>query len=1271
MPTSDVLQFLTNLEKSGLLPAQVLENVRASVRQSSGPITSAELARRLIADGLLTRWQAQMLLAGRHSFLLGRYRLLDHLGHGGMGSVFKAEQTTLGRVVAIKTMSEKLVSDAAAVARFRREIQAAAALNHPNIVAALDADSVGTTHFLVMEFVDGDDLGRIVQQRGPLPIALACDFIRQAALGLQHAHERGMVHRDIKPSNLLVRRDFHGLGGPPQSRANVPHSVSGSAAVVKILDMGLAKFVSDSRADGDLTSTGQIIGTPDFISPEQARSTRSADIRSDIYSLGCTLFKLLTGCVPFPGENVVERLTQRIIDDAPLVNRLRPEVPQALSAIVARMLARDPAERFQSPADVAAVLAPFATGNDGEQTMEFSPGSIADATAVTADVPAHDVPLLAAAPPNPDYERFLNLLEVETETTILETSAVAPERPAGIVASEGTGGRTHDDHSQNAAKVKSARNRKSSGGDGRALRKLEPATTRSAASPLRTRLQLRQQAEQRRLFLALGGVGGVLMLLLALVLWQRAGETTVVLQWPENERAGASLEFAGEPQAIPPQGPIRLAGKPGPCLVVLARTGFQPIRLEWELARGEVRTASVAWKPTEESLRRQALAQLSERARGIGKNADTASVAALKREIAAFRSNWTGSREAAEAAALALGLPSQFDVLEHALIPPAQRADWLPAEAVRVFGRPSPGHVGRVHRVVFSPDGKLLASCGGDSMIRLWDAVTLTPLARIEAAARSLHFSRDGRTLIVGSTGVRFYEVADLASGEYTLLEGVTGWSDCALSPDGRLLAVNVESRELQLWDIAAEPRRKLWSFAPHQGHFTVKFNRDGTLLATVAHDNTAKVWSLDGESKPALRAELPHHGWVEDAVFSPDGKTVATASYEYAIKFWDLTEEPVRPRRVVDTGQTVCSLDWTADGSRFAAGLWYGEVLVFDGGTSPPTEIARYPIHGSLVFALSFSPDGRQLASGSDDGTIQTWTLDGSSIKLRADETHGHTRAVARVAFDPAGAWIVSGDNGGDIVFWNANSGAIMHRVPADGGTVQALAVSPKSNRAAWSTSSASSGAVVWDVHQAKVTARLPELQSVTALALSPDGRLLCVGSQRVRLWNIDTAEDRTLGDDTGRIAAVAFSPDGKLVAAAGEDRRVRLWKTADGKPVAVGKTQQALTTLEFSPDGLTLVTGDAGGTVRLWNPLSGESYLLVHPGEGFETVHTAFNADGTRLVTVYRNGGVLISNPQDGRLLHSLYHPVTTTAALAPDGRHLLTGNSDSTLTLLRLPP
>jgi serine/threonine-protein kinase len=354
--------FLANVRKSGLAGKHEL---RAALADAAPTHRGRVVARTLVEKGLLTKFQAELLLVGRtNGFFLGQYRILDQLGQGGMGRVFKAVHQTMNRVVALKVLAPVLVKTAKAEKLFQREVRAAARLTHPNIVTAYDANQIGGRHYLVMEFVDGPNLDQLVRQQGPLPVSMACEIVRQAANGLQYAHEMGMVHRDIKPANLLLQRS--GQQAPAGS------------FVLKILDFGLARLhdagdPSPSGSGSVVSKQNTVMGTPDFLSPEQGRNLPHVDIRSDLYSLGCTFYYLLAGKVPFPGGATLEKLIRHSSAEPTPLEELRPEVPAAVAGVVRRLMAKDQNDRFQTPAELAAALAPFAAPSSTSWTGSALP----------------------------------------------------------------------------------------------------------------------------------------------------------------------------------------------------------------------------------------------------------------------------------------------------------------------------------------------------------------------------------------------------------------------------------------------------------------------------------------------------------------------------------------------------------------------------------------------------------------------------------------------------------------------------------------------------------------------------------------------------------------------------------------------------------------------------------------------------------------------------------------------------------------------------------
>lgn len=339
--------FLDLVRRSGLVSTDQLDRTLSVLEQETTGTTISDsriVAKRLVDEGLLTDWQSQNLLNGRHKgFFLGKYKLLGHLGTGGMSSVYLAEHVVMRRRVAIKVLPQDRVKDSSYLERFLREAQMAAALEHPNIVRAYDVDHDGKVHYLVMEYVEGRDLYELVKHEGPLPYDMAARFIGQGATGLAHAHAKGLIHRDVKPANLLV--DAKGT--------------------VKILDLGLARFTGNDECSLTIVHDEEVLGTADYLAPEQARNSHDVDARADIYGLGCTLYYLLTGHPPFPEGTAVQRLMKHqnempasIVDD-------RPDAPAELVQICEKMMAKKPEDRYQSALEVRQAMLNFLASRSG------------------------------------------------------------------------------------------------------------------------------------------------------------------------------------------------------------------------------------------------------------------------------------------------------------------------------------------------------------------------------------------------------------------------------------------------------------------------------------------------------------------------------------------------------------------------------------------------------------------------------------------------------------------------------------------------------------------------------------------------------------------------------------------------------------------------------------------------------------------------------------------------------------------------------------------
>lgn len=355
--TSD--RFLEMVAKSNLIEKSAYDTFLAKLRvrhDGKLPDNVKKLAAAFVEEKLLTDWHVEKLLGGKYKgFFLGRYKLLGHIGTGGMSSVYLAEHTRMHDKRAIKVLPKKRINDASYLARFQLEAKAIASLNHPNIVLAHDIDNEGDVHYIVMEYVDGFDLQTLVKRDGPMDFSTAANVISQAALGLQHAHSKGVIHRDVKPANLLIDSD----------------------GVVRLLDMGLA-LVAEAEGDEVASLTvahnENVLGTADYLAPEQALNSHTVDHRVDIYGLGCTLYFLLTGKPPFSDGTLAQRIARHQTEMPRSIRELRKDCPGELEGICVKMIQKDPAYRYQSAGEVAEILARFAAKVPRGETVRVGLG---------------------------------------------------------------------------------------------------------------------------------------------------------------------------------------------------------------------------------------------------------------------------------------------------------------------------------------------------------------------------------------------------------------------------------------------------------------------------------------------------------------------------------------------------------------------------------------------------------------------------------------------------------------------------------------------------------------------------------------------------------------------------------------------------------------------------------------------------------------------------------------------------------------------------------
>jgi len=381
---------------SGLLTRAQIDEARAGVRWSEGdepdpsaPPSDRQLSDRLVEMGLLNVWQAEQLLNGRTKFNLGPYLIVDSIGQGGMGQIFKAQHGKMGRVVAVKVLPRDK-STPEAVASFTREIRALASMDHPKLVAALDAGQDGNVHYLVTEYVPGMDLRKLVRRDGPLSISVAAGIISQVAEGLEYAHSQGIVHRDIKPGNVLVAPDGD----------------------VKLSDLGLAGSLNDGLENDP--RHGKIVGTADYLSPDQVNDPWSPSPAWDIYSLGCTLYYAVTGKVPFPGGATADKIRAHC-ELRPLdPRRLNPQLSAEFVEFMADMMAKEPADRVASAQEVRTRLAPFLVAQSAEMDATTGANPVSPPVRVAVPpIPPIIAPQLPSIAPQSDDESESSSLEIQ------------------------------------------------------------------------------------------------------------------------------------------------------------------------------------------------------------------------------------------------------------------------------------------------------------------------------------------------------------------------------------------------------------------------------------------------------------------------------------------------------------------------------------------------------------------------------------------------------------------------------------------------------------------------------------------------------------------------------------------------------------------------------------------------------------------------------------------------------------------------------------------
>lgn len=1194
-----------------------------------------------------------------------RYRIEGLLGRGGMGNVYKAHHKLMNRTVALKVVNHRLVDQPQAIERFHQEVQAAARLTHRNIVSAHDAETSGDAHFLVMEYVDGIDLAEMVSQRGPLPVQEACDYIRQAAEGLQHAHEHGMVHRDIKPQNLMVVSGRVVSGGVVSGQLADPttHHSLPTSHQIKILDFGLARFASEAavvnapsaspeQLEARITAFGTMIGTPDYLAPEQSRDAHSADIRADIYSLGCTLYFLLAGRPPFPDGSVLDKVKAHEQGQPQPLAELRNDLPAGLETLVRRMMAKDPAARFQTPAEVAAALKPFTVLAARPRRPRFRQ--------VVAAAVLATVALLGV------------LFYVQLGKTTLRFEIADP-----ALAIRFADQRITFDHDGQTINIKP-------GDEQRFVVEQNGVEVESGSLTLH---------KSQKVVLRVSVVPGGLEI--------KPSDASVSLQrkrlsQPDSPPSSRTTEVRRFQLTTPANG---VALSPDGQRVLLSNGAKTEI---WDVPSGQ----KIGHFDAPDFIRTLAF---SPDGLQVLSSCNNGSVQLWDLQTRALVQTFQAHTDVVHSLAFS---PDGGRVLSGSRDTMVRLWDKATGKQVQIFKGHTRGVANGVYGVAFSPDGRRVASAGDDRTVRLWDIETGQELKRFThaAGARDVAFSPDGNRLFSRSFD-KTLRVWDVASGaEIRRYVGWKGENWCGNSPDGRR-AISGSGDDVRIWDLETE--RELGRCQGHTDYLhSAAFSGDGRYLLSVSlgTDMTVRVWRLP-EGMPVRTEWLPpptakgvageiyifkgHAGAVWRAVVSPDGQRMLTASDDHTMRLWDIASG--EELWAFPHGHAVYDVAFSPDGKQALSCGASTEVRLWD--LESRREVRRFKGHTDGVTSALFSADGQQAISAGRDRTIRVWHI-ASGQELR--QLLGHPGAVQYLTLSADGSRLLSGSSDTSVRLWNLADGKPLQSFEGHTDTVR-NAVFVGDDRVL--SGSLDKTVRLWDIGTGKVALRHggPEMQGVNWVASSSDGRLTLAAGAVPRdlqvsglfpIWVWDRDQPGTfqlLEGHTGPVNSLAISPGGKYVLSTSSDKTIRMWRLEASRPVeSKADPAQTLPAIKnvrrltqhfgpirdivFLPDGKRALSaaGFYDAVMRLWNVETGKEIRRLDYTASQSGLPTALaiSADGKSALSGHEGGNITLWDVETGAPLYRDQarddgkHSIRA-VAIAADGRLLATDISVKVFT------
>ncbi len=1144
--------------------------------------------------------------------IAGRYTLEAVIGEGGMGSVYLASQTEpVKRQVAVKLIRAGMDSKVV-LARFDAERQALAVMDHPNIARIYDGGvtDLGQPYF-VMELVRGASLTSYCDTKR-LPVRARLELFVQVCQAVQHAHQKGVIHRDLKPGNVLVTE----VDGRPTP---------------KVIDFGVAKATEQPLTDSSFSDAGAIVGTPAYMSPEQADPSMDVDTRTDVYALGIILYELLTGSPPIDASQFKRGAILEILR---MVREVEPPRPSTkLSGT--RALPGIAANRNVEPAALAKLLqgeldwvVMKAIEKDPKRRYDTALGLGQDVQRYLSDE------VVEARPPSRVYrlQKFVR----RNRLPVIAAGLVAVALVGGVV---GTTVGLFEAQKQESNARREAREKEDA----------RKAEAERANELDRANEQIAYRLGVSNFLLAVaafeaGDVGRTNDYLDAVPVAQRGWEWGYLKQ----QSVGGLFTLYGHTQGVravacSPDGTRLLTGGlDNTARVWDARTGAMLLTLTGH--KGQVR--AVAFSPD-------------------GKRVVTGSA------------DNTACVWDADTGKQVLELKGHSHVVGSVAFSPegGQIATGCQDLKVRVFDAKTGEKVREfadlttaispvqltIPLVAFSPDGtRLLTACPRE--MRVWDARTaarLLTMDHLSHEVRCVAYSPDGGRLVTSGSG-GLAHVWDARTGKP--LRDLKGHSDTvwavAFSPDGRRVVTGSTDNTARVWE--ADTGVPLREFKGHAlGVLGVCFTPDAARVVTAGGDQTVKLW--DARPSTALldfNAGAERYP-VEDFRFSPDGGHLVVAAWGLPLRKWDAdtgvgglefvkewkvykrVDYSADGRRVVGgaidnllpvwdarTGRLVCEVKsphdangaaavaLAPDGKRLATGGWDGGIKLWDGETGALERELQSKSDPRSVATVSFSPDGGRLAGGGLDGVMRVWDV---STGDKLMELPGHTGAVQCVRFSADGGRMVSGGVDGVARVWDARTGELIVALRKHPRGVKSVTFSSDGRRVL--TGSTDNTARVWDVRTGTPLIELKgHTQAVQAVAFSPDGRRVLTGSMdcTVRVWDAPAAPPVVeLKGHAAIVTVASFSPDGTRVATAGTDQTARVWDARTGATLAELKGHtRGVMSVAFSPDGARLVTGGMDGTARVWDARTGRSLFELKGNRGWMP-QVSFSADGTRVIT------------------------------------------------------